>query len=70
MDHGAWPLLTVKNYLDMSGDIEFLFNDQTYFKDQFCFYTKTIDTSYKAEMGNLVYDKITMFIKDQSLNMY
>ncbi|HHU28324.1 TPA: cellobiose phosphorylase [bacterium] len=57
MDHGAWPLLTVKNYLDMSGDIEFLFNDQTYFKDQFCFYTKMIDTSYKAEMGNLVYDK-------------
>ena len=24
MDHGAWPLLTVQQYIDLSGDLEFL----------------------------------------------
>jgi cellobiose phosphorylase len=33
MDHGAWPLLTVHLYLDLTGDLDFLLRDQTYFKD-------------------------------------
>lgn len=31
MDHGAWPFLTTKLYIDQSGDLEFLLRDQTYF---------------------------------------
>ena len=38
-DHGAWPLLTVKMYLDETGDIPFLLKKQTYFDDQFTHYT-------------------------------
>jgi len=33
MDHGAWPLLTVKLYFDQTGDLGFLLREQTYFKD-------------------------------------
>ncbi|MGB7538931.1 MAG: cellobiose phosphorylase [Anaerolineales bacterium] len=33
MDHGAWPLLTVQLYLDLTGDLDFLLRGQTYFKD-------------------------------------
>jgi len=33
MDHGAWPLLTLRLYLDQSGDIDFMFEEQGYFSD-------------------------------------
>ena len=33
MDHGAWPFLTVNLYLQQSGDLEFLLENQVYFKD-------------------------------------
>jgi cellobiose phosphorylase len=33
MDHGAWPFLTTKLYIDQTGDIEFLIEKQSYFKD-------------------------------------
>jgi Cellobiose phosphorylase len=33
MDHGAWPFLTTKLYIDQTGDIEFLLEKQSYFKD-------------------------------------
>ena len=39
-DHGAWPLLTVKMYLDETGDLDFLLKKQTYFADQYTHYTK------------------------------
>jgi cellobiose phosphorylase len=39
-DHGAWPILTTKMYLDETGDIEFLLKKQTYFMDQFTHLTK------------------------------
>jgi cellobiose phosphorylase len=39
-DHGAWPLLTTKMYIDETGDIDFLLKNQTYFNDQFTHYTK------------------------------
>lgn len=43
-DHGAWPLLTVKMYLDETNDLNLLFKKQTYFEDKFTHYTKnTID---------------------------
>lgn len=33
MDHGMWPFLTTKLYMDQTGDIEILGEEQTYFKD-------------------------------------
>ncbi len=33
MDHGAWPFLTTKLYIDQSGDLDFLLQEQVYFKD-------------------------------------
>ncbi|EKQ57683.1 MULTISPECIES: cellobiose phosphorylase [unclassified Clostridium] len=33
MDHGAWPFLTTKLYIEQTGDIEFLLEKQSYFKD-------------------------------------
>ncbi|MCF7930524.1 MAG: hypothetical protein K9L02_03325 [Acholeplasmataceae bacterium] len=39
-DHGAWPLLTTKMYIDETGDLEFLLKNQYYFDDQFTHYTK------------------------------
>lgn len=41
-DHGAWPLLTVKQYLDETGDIAFLFKKVSYFHDQFTHYTHRV----------------------------
>jgi cellobiose phosphorylase len=34
MDHGAWPYLTTRLYVDQSGDLAFLLEEQTYFKDR------------------------------------
>lgn len=33
MDHGFWPLLTVTLYIDETGDLEFLLEEQSYFVD-------------------------------------
>jgi len=49
IDHGAWPLLTVKLYIDQTGDLEFLFQEQTYFKDHLTHWTKAVDEHWKPE---------------------
>ena len=51
MDHGAWPLLTTKLYIDQTGDLNFLLRKQSYFKDQFTHWTKSIDKSWTPEEG-------------------
>ncbi|WP_054955258.1 GH36-type glycosyl hydrolase domain-containing protein [Paenibacillus dakarensis] len=51
MDHGAWPFLTTKLYLDQSGDTEFLFEQQTYFKDSFVKRAKARDNHWTPELG-------------------
>ncbi|TDO83373.1 glycosyl transferase family 36 [Halanaerobium saccharolyticum] len=33
MDHGAWPLMTTKLYIDQSGDLDFLLKEQSYFEN-------------------------------------
>lgn len=45
-DHGAWPLLTVKMYIDETNDYEFLLKEITYFDDQFSHYTKKIKKQF------------------------
>jgi cellobiose phosphorylase len=51
MDHGAWPFLTTRFYIDQSGDLAFLLREQTYFKDPFINRARAIDEGWKAEQG-------------------
>jgi cellobiose phosphorylase len=51
MDHGAWPLLTTQLYLDATGDLDFLLQEQVYFKDQFINRAQTLDLAWRPEDG-------------------
>ncbi|MBN2085775.1 MAG: cellobiose phosphorylase [Anaerolineales bacterium] len=51
MDHGAWPLLTVQLYLDLTGDLDFLLREQTYFKDHLSHRCRRDDPLWSAEQG-------------------
>ena len=53
-DHGVWPLITAKLYIDESGDLDFLIRKQTYFQDRFTHYTKK---TIKPNKDNLLRDK-------------
>lgn len=52
MDHGAWPFLTTMLYLDQSGDLDFLLQEQTYFRDTFMNRCKARDTSGEPGAGS------------------
>jgi cellobiose phosphorylase len=52
MDHGAWPWLTTKLYLDLSGDLAFLLERQTWFKDRLTRRAKAADPDWTPEYGN------------------
>lgn len=54
MDHGAWPLLTTKLYLDLTGDIDLLLAKQTYFKDQFSHRCQRADPAWQSEQDTLL----------------
>ena len=51
MDHGAWPLLTTRLYIDQTGDLAFLLREQTYFKDHLISRSKEIDPDWEPEQG-------------------
>lgn len=57
MDHGAWPFLTTRLYLDQSGDLNFLLEEQTYFKDAQICRSKAKDTNWRPEAGNCLKTK-------------
>jgi cellobiose phosphorylase len=52
MDHGVWPFLTTKLYIDQSGDLDFLLEKQLYFKDKIISRATEVDTDWKLEDGN------------------
>lgn len=52
MDHGAWPLMTVMLYLDQTGDLGFLTEKQTYFKDKLIRRSKGADEAWTPAYGN------------------
>lgn len=54
MDHGAWPFITTRIYLDQTGDLEFLLENQTYFKDRQIHRSKQWDLDWRPEDGNQV----------------
>lgn len=51
MDHGAWPLLTVRLYLDQTGDLAFLLREQVYFKDHLTERAQGIDMDWEPAQG-------------------
>lgn len=48
MDHGAWPFLTVKLYIDQSGDLAFLLREQSYFRDHATHRCQQVDPDWQA----------------------
>jgi cellobiose phosphorylase len=52
MDHGAWPWLTTRLYLDLSGDLGFLLEPQRWFKDRLTRRAKAADPGWTPEYGN------------------
>ncbi|AIQ51715.1 cellobiose phosphorylase [Paenibacillus sp. FSL R7-0331] len=52
MDHGAWPFMTTLLYLNQSGDLDFLLEEQTYFRDSFMSRCRERDSSWEPAAGS------------------
>jgi cellobiose phosphorylase len=78
MDHGAWPLLTVAQYIDLTGDLDFLLREQVYFKDRLSHRSKKVDTQWKTgsdtrlttETGKLVQGTLLEHMLVQHLTVF
>jgi len=51
MDHGVWPLMTIRLYIDLTGDFEILLEQQGYFRDHNIYRCKDIDSSFNSVAG-------------------
>ncbi|MCR5403530.1 MAG: cellobiose phosphorylase [Butyrivibrio sp.] len=51
MDHGFWPFLTLRLYMDQTGDLDILSEDVSYFKDAQIMRAKDRDDRYSEEQG-------------------
>lgn len=51
MDHGIWPFMTTKLYIDQTGDIEILKEKISYFKDEQMERGGGLDTLWDADYG-------------------
>jgi cellobiose phosphorylase len=51
MDHGAWPLITTRLYIDQTGDLDFLLRQQCYFKDSHTHRCAGNDTGWNISHG-------------------
>lgn len=54
MDHGYWPFFTVELYLKQTGDLAFLLEENTYFKDQITHRGEGHDSLYCQEDGTVL----------------
>ena len=52
MDHGAWPYLTTELYMQQTGDVEFLVEENSYFKDPQVCRGEEKDMIWNDEQGN------------------
>lgn len=62
MDHGFWPLLTTKFYIDQTGDVSVLLKENSYFKDRQEMRGTATDDTFSKEDAPLC--------KDASGNVY
>ena len=53
-DHGTWPFMTTKLYINQSGDLEFLLETQFYFKDKHINRCKEHDTKWNPNQGTIL----------------
>ncbi len=51
MDHGAWPFMTTKLYIDQTGDVQILREKVCYFKDEQKDRGKSLDDLWDARYG-------------------
>jgi cellobiose phosphorylase len=51
MDHGTWPYLTTRLYIDQSGDYDLLMEKQSYFRDALIFRASVKDENWSDEKG-------------------
>ena len=51
MDHGTWPYLTTKLYIDQTGDIDILLENQNYFRDKHVYRCKQYDRTWSEKYG-------------------
>ncbi len=51
MDHGAWPLLTARLYIDQTGDLAFLLREQVYYKDHLIHRAQAVDADWEPSQG-------------------
>ena len=56
MDHGAWPFLTTKLYIDQTGDVAILNQQVPYFKDRQVERGTSVDEAWDDTYGNLQKD--------------
>lgn len=56
IDHGAWPWITTKLYVNQSGDLEFLLAEQSYFQDAQLHRTQKLDEDWSPEGENKLLD--------------
>ena len=54
MDHGFWPFLTTKLYIEQSADLDLLLEEVVYFKDNQADRGEEKDENWSEEQGNLV----------------
>ena len=54
MDHGVWPFMTTKLYMDQTGDLEILENKAPYFKDRQAERGTASDEAWNDSCGNLL----------------
>ena len=52
LDHGAWPYLTTELYMQQTGDVEFLVEENSYFKDPQVCRGEEKDMIWNDEQGN------------------
>lgn len=52
MDHGLWPFITTKLYVEQTGDFEFLLEENDYFKDRQIHRGEKIDALWTEDIVN------------------
>jgi cellobiose phosphorylase len=67
MDHGAWPLLTTKLYLDWTGNLQLLLENQTYFSDHLSHRCQRIKPEWTSDEGTVLKSKSGEVVKGSLL---
>jgi cellobiose phosphorylase len=56
MDHGVWPFLTTRLYMDQTGDLDILNQQAPYFKDRQVERGTAVDEAWNEKYGNIQKD--------------